>query len=116
MSLFYLLAGVNHFINPETYLRIMPSWLPWARALVLMSGAAEMILAVLLLPHASRRFAAWGIIVLLITVFPANVQMAVNYVLENNRWTWMALLRLPLQLLLIYWAFTFTGHKQRLRV
>ncbi len=112
MVILYLLAGINHFIHPAMYLTIMPSYIGWHGALVFASGVFEIILALLLIPHSSRRIAAWGIIALLIAVFPANIQMAINYYNENNPGFWIAVLRLPLQALLIWWAYSFTGKKR----
>ena len=108
MFILYLLAGSNHFINPAMYLTIMPAYIGWHAALVFISGVFEMILALLLLPISSRRLAAWGIIALLIAVFPANIQMAINYNNEAHPGFWLAALRLPLQVLLIWWAYSFT--------
>ena len=104
----YFFAGIYHLINPEVYMKIMPNWLGWHRELVIISGIAESTLGVLLVFKPTRRHAAWGIIALLIVVFPANIQMMLNYVHENNPMLWLAILRLPLQVLLIYWAYTFT--------
>lgn len=108
MVLLYLAAGLNHVINPEMYRKIMPPWLPWHKELVFLSGLCEIILALLLLPTLTRRIAAWGIIILLIAVFPANIQMAMNYHKEHNPGLWLTVLRLPLQFLLIWWAYQFT--------
>ncbi|MEO5906613.1 MAG: hypothetical protein ABIQ11_07800 [Saprospiraceae bacterium] len=52
--------------------------------------------------------AAWAIILLLIAVFPANVQMLVNYLQEDNARLWLAIIRLPMQIILIWWAYKFT--------
>jgi len=107
MAAIYILAGINHFINPQTYLAIMPAFLPFPLFLIYLSGGFEILLGGLLLPYQSRKWAAWGIILLLILIFPANIQMAVNYWQSNSPYTWLALARLPLQLLLIWWARTF---------
>ena len=112
MALLYVGAGINHFLNPGVYMQIMPSWLPWHSELVFLSGVFETLLGLLLLFPASRRLAAWGIIFLLVAVFPANVQMMVNYLRENNPHLWIAVIRLPLQLVLIWWAFGFTKGKR----
>ncbi|TDH27500.1 DoxX family protein [Segetibacter sp. 3557_3] len=106
MAVLYTAAGVNHFINPKVYVSIMPPWLHWHHQLVIISGIVEVGLGVLLLLPATRRFAAVGIIVLLIAVFPANVQMMLNYTREQHPAAWIAILRLPLQALLIWWAYT----------
>jgi uncharacterized membrane protein len=108
MASLYIAAGLNHFSNPETYLRIMPPWLPAHQFLVLMSGITEVVLGVALFIKPLRRMAAIGIILLLIIVFPANVQMMLNYRSEQNPLLWLAILRLPLQLFLIWWAFQYT--------
>ena len=104
----YVLAGINHFIRPNMYRSIVPHGLPWRDEIVWVSGAAEIICGGLLLFPATRIFGAWCIIALLIAVFPANIQMLVNFSKANNPNTWMAWLRLPVQALLIYWAFLYT--------
>ena len=108
MSAFYVAAGVNHFWHPELYLRIMPLWLPWHNKLVLISGICEISFGLLLLFSSTRSLAAWGIILLLIAVFPANIQMMLNYWNESNPKLWISILRLPMQIILIWWASMFT--------
>jgi uncharacterized membrane protein len=108
MAILYFFAGINHFWHPSFYLNIMPPWLGARETLVYISGICEMLFALLLLPTPTRRFAAWGIILLLIAVFPANIQMMLNYFHENNPRLWLAILRLPVQFLLIWWAYSFT--------
>ncbi|MDQ3279333.1 MAG: DoxX family protein [Bacteroidota bacterium] len=108
MAAAYIIAGINHFAHPQIYLAIMPPWLPAHAALVFVSGALEILFGVLLLLPRTRRAAAWGLILLLIAVFPANVQMLVNWFREENSRLWLAVLRLPLQLLLIWWAYQYT--------
>ena len=108
MILFYAGAGVNHFIHPHFYLQIMPPWLPLHKELIFISGIAEVLFALLLLFPITRRIGAWGIIALLVAVLPANIQMLLNYSRENNPMLWVAILRLPIQLFLIWWAYSFT--------
>lgn len=108
MILFYAGAGVNHFIHPAFYLKIMPSWLPLHKELVFISGVAEVLCALLLLFPVTRRFGAYGVIALLIAVFPANIQMLLDYYHDNNPLLWVAIIRLPIQFLLIWWAYIFT--------
>lgn len=108
MAIAYCLAGINHFINPGFYFKIMPSFLPYKLPLIYVSGFFEVMLGVLLLFTKTRRLAAWGLIVLLIAIFPANLQMAYTFWKENNPYLWVALARLPLQLVFIYWAYIFT--------
>lgn len=112
MAGLYILAGVNHFANPIFYKRIMPPWIDWHDTLILMSGIIEIVLGILLLPIKTRQLAAWGIIALLIAVFPANVQMMMNFRNEHNPYYWVAVLRLPFQLLLIGWAYQYTKNKK----
>lgn len=104
----YIVAGANHFLRPDLYVRIMPPYLPWHMGLVLLSGAIEMLLGALLLWQRTRRAAAWGLIALLVAIFPANLHMALNprvfpQVPEALLW-----LRLPFQPLLILWAYAYT--------
>lgn len=108
MAAFYVVAGINHFWHEEFYLKIMPTWLPEHHALVYISGAAEIILGFLLLFPATRRIVSWGIILLLFAVFPANVQMMLNYIHDSHPKIWITILRLPLQIVLIWWAYLFT--------
>jgi uncharacterized membrane protein len=86
----------------------MPTWLGFHKELVFVSGVIEIVLALLLLIPSIRSIVAWGIIILLIAVFPANVQMLLNYIKNNNPYTWIAIFRLPIQIILIWWAYRFT--------
>lgn len=108
MAIGYIFAGVMHFIFPKPYKRIMPPWLPYPLALVYISGICEIVFGLLLIPENTRSIAAWLIIALLIAIFPANIQMAINFRSRNNPYLWMAIARLPLQALLIWWAWTYT--------
>lgn len=111
MGVFYVVAGANHFINAAFYLPMMPPYLPNHGALVYLSGLAEIVLGVAVLVPASRRLAAWGIILLLIAIFPANVHIALHDVPVFGAthglgvWNWV---RLPLQGVLIAWAWRYT--------
>lgn len=111
MSGFYIVAGVMHFISPEFYLPMMPPYLPWHLPLVYLSGVAEFLLGACVLMPQTRRYAAWGLIALLIAVFPANIHIALfNVPLDGSAegygiWNW---LRLPLQGVLILWAWWYT--------
>ena len=108
MAIIYILAGINHFISPQTYLNIMPAWLPYPKELIFLSGVCEILFGLLLLPVSTRRVGAWLIIALLIAVFPANIQMAINYYSEGAQYLWLAILRLPIQAILIFWAYRLT--------
>jgi uncharacterized membrane protein len=108
MSLLYVAAGINHFWHRQTYMDIMPAYIPMPLSMVYISGVAEIILGIFIIPKLTRRFAAWGIIFLLIAVFPANVQMMLNSVHDNKPGLWLTILRLPLQIPLIMWAYVYT--------
>ena len=108
MAAAYIAAGINHFRSAEFYYKIMPPYLPYPYPLIYISGVFESLLGALLLPYKTRRLAAWGIVILLIAVFPANIQMLVNYIHQDNPQLWIAIVRLPLQLPLILWAYSFT--------
>lgn len=103
----FMVGGVAHLVVPDVYLKIMPPSLPFPRALVIVSGLIETALGVLLLAPATSRLAAWGLIALLIAVFPANVYMYRHP--EMFSFPPLALLlRLPIQGVLILWAYAYT--------
>jgi len=108
-------AGLNHFVAADTYVAMMPSALPAHRALVYLSGIAEIAGGLGLILPATRRWAAWGLIALLVAVFPANVNMAINHLPLGERVvpTWALWARLPLQLVLIAWAWWYTRPEPR---
>lgn len=111
MAVFYVAAGLNHFVSPEIYLPMMPPYLPAHRDLVMLSGIAEVGLGIAVLVPTLRRWAAWGLIALLVAVFPANLHIALHDVPLFGRstgfgiWNWV---RLPLQAVLIAWAWWYT--------
>jgi uncharacterized membrane protein len=108
MAVFYITAGINHLINPESYRKIIPPWIPLQENLIIISGIAEIFFALLLIFPLTRRVTAWCIIAFLVAVFPANIQMMLNYLRENNSGLWLSMLRLPFQIVLIWWAYSFT--------
>lgn len=103
-------AGLPHFCHPETYLRIMPPVLPAPRLLVGLSGAAEVAGGLGLLLPATRRWAAWGLLALLLAVFPANVYMLQIHA-QLHLPAWVAWARLPLQPLLLWGVWRVAGRK-----
>ncbi len=78
VALFFLAAGANHFRAPEMYAGMMPPWLPWPDAANYLSGAAEIAGAIGILLPATRRLAGWGLLALLIAIFPANLHVALQ--------------------------------------
>ena len=107
LVIFMVIAGTMHFVNPAFFLKIMPPYLPLHKELVLLSGVAEVLLGILLLVPKTSRMAAWGIVALLIAVFPANL-----YVYQHQdilpASPVVHVLRLPLQGLFILWAYWHT--------
>jgi uncharacterized membrane protein len=107
MAVLYIAAGAYHFINPRFYRKIIPPQIPFPSAAVAISGAAEILLGAGLLFGITKIYAAWGIILLLLAIFPSNVYMAVSEKFKAIP-LWIRVLRLPLQFVLIWWAWTYT--------
>jgi uncharacterized membrane protein len=105
-AVFFMAAGAMHFLSPAPYLKIMPPWIPWHAAMVGISGVAEFAGGVGLLIPRLRRAAAWGLVALLIAVFPANIYMATNHIPLGQTVLSPAVLwgRLALQPLMIWWV------------
>jgi len=106
LALFFGVAASLHFIATDTEERLVPSFLPWRRQLVYVTGVLELVGAVGLLIPRTRRAAAYLLVAVLIAVFPANVNHAVNNLqlgglLNSRLYQWA---RLPLQPLLIWWT------------
>ena len=106
MAALYAFAGFNHLANPAFYLAIIPPELPNPEWLNLGSGLAEIVLGVFLLEARTRVFAAWGIIALLIAVFPANLYAASHQLGTDN--TLLHNARLAFQLVFVVWAWWHT--------
>jgi uncharacterized membrane protein len=105
LGIFFVLAGINHFRAPEFYLKIMPLYIPWPAAMVAISGAAESLLGLAVLYPRTRKVAGWGIIALLVAVFPANWYMYQHAELFPNLKPEALLIRLPLQGVMMAWAW-----------
>tara|TARA_Y100001970_G_scaffold293348_1_gene439582 strand:- start:672 stop:1055 length:384 start_codon:yes stop_codon:yes gene_type:complete len=108
LSLFYIYVGIKHFIDPYWFVQIMPPYLPYHLELVYLSGFFEVFLGLFLLFSKSRKYAAYGIILLLIAVYPANIYLAFNDLpqkaldISSFAASWI---RLPIQFVLIGVAF-----------
>ena len=110
MSVFYIYVGILHFIDPEWFLLIMPPFLSSiGLELIYISGFFEIILGLSLLYSKSRKVAAYGLILLLIAVYPANIYLAFNQKaqqligISSFMASWV---RLPIQFIflgLAYW-------------
>jgi uncharacterized membrane protein len=103
----FVFAGMMHFVIPASYVGIVPPWLPWHRGLVYLSGALEIAGGIGLLISRTRRAAGIGLVLLLIAVWPANLQMvlAARAADEPLWYETLLWLRLPLQLVLIWWVW-----------
>lgn len=111
LAVFMIVAGIAHFANPAFFLKIMPPYLPLHKELVLLSGACEILLGILLLVPNQSRKAAWGIMALLVAVFPANWYLYQNqHILPAP--PAVHLLRLPLQSVFVLWAYWHTRKDQ----
>ncbi len=111
----FIAAGLNHFRNPAFYASIVPPGFPSPRLLVLLSGIFEIAGGAGLVIRPLRRAAGWGLILLLVAVFPANVYMAMH----PRRFSiaeWLLWLRLPLQALLIAWVWWVALARRQPRV
>ena len=110
-SVGYVYVGFLHFIQPDFFLKIMPPYMPYHLELVLISGAIEIVLGVGLLFKRIRKYVGWGLILLLVAVYPANIYLAFNEVpqqaigISSFMASWV---RLPIQFLLIGLAYWFT--------
>ena len=108
MSIFYIWAGIQHFINPAWFVQIMPPHIPFHYEAVYLSGFFEILFGLMLLMPMTRYLAAWGLIFLLIAVYPANIYLAFNQApqqaLEISAFaaSWV---RLPIQFILIGFAY-----------
>ena len=107
VAVLFSVAGAVHLIAPAFFLSIVPEWVPWPRIAVALSGVAELAGAAGLLSNRLRTYAAWGLVALLVLVFPANVYMLQQAVANDASTWWQMLLwaRLPLQPLLIWWVW-----------
>ena len=108
LSAFFVVAGANHFVNPDFYVAMMPPYLPAHLALVNLSGVFEILGGVLVLVPRVRGAAGWGVVVLLLAIFPANVHMALSPELFPDMSAAALYARLPFQALFIAWAYWAT--------
>ena len=105
LSVFFIGAGVNHFVSPDFYVRIMPPYLPAHLELVYLSGLFEILGGVGALLPRHRSLAGWGLIALLLAVYPANIHMALHPELFPEMSEGTIYARLPVQFVLIAWAY-----------
>jgi uncharacterized membrane protein len=108
LAIFFVLAGANHFINASFYLQMMPPYLPWPLFLVYLSGILEVVLGIMVLIPSLTSIAGWGLIALLVAVFPANIHMALHPDLFPSISPVALWIRLPFQGVFIAWAYWST--------
>ena len=115
MGVGYVVAGALHFVVPHLYVQIVPPVLPRPMLLVYLSGVAEVLLGIGVMVPRTRRVAAWGIVLWLVAVFPANVYMATHDVVVEGGPAWVGdpsdaarWGRLPVQAVLVLWAWWYT--------
>jgi len=115
LIIFYLVAGLNHFYNPQSYYRLIPPYIPWPQTVNLFAGFFEFSFAIMLIFKTTRKLAAWGIILMLLAFLPVHVSMISNAPLRLGNLTvipFIAWIRLVvLQPLLILWAWWYTNDK-----
>ena len=111
MSWFYISVGISHFTDPNWFLQIVPPYLPYKLELVYISGFLEVILGIMLIIPSFRCYAGWGLIMLLIAVYPANIYLAQTNGAAMKTSSVVAWGRLPFQFLFIYLAFWHTQTK-----
>lgn len=110
LAICIIVVGITHFAMPDPFVKIVPDYFPYHLALVYISGFFEILGGIGLLVPPVSQAAAWGLLILFIAVFPANINMAVNAIDLPNipdsdalRWG-----RLPFQAVLIAWAWWYT--------
>ena len=107
LGVIFVAAGALHFLLPGAYERIVPPYLPLHRELVYLSGALEILGGLGMLTKRTRPVAGVGLILLLLAVWPANLQMLLDARAAGKPSWWLALLwaRMPLQLVLMWWVW-----------
>jgi len=105
LAVFFVLAGLNHFRVPSAYVAMVPAWLPWPANLSAIAGVCEILGGIGVLLPGLRRAAGWGLVALLVAVFPANLNVALMGHIEGSSHSpAMLWARLPLQAVLIAWV------------
>lgn len=106
MAGLYIFAGISHFRKPKLFLKITPKWVPSPEKVNIFVGIVEIVLGIGLLFSSTRYYAVLGIIALLVAVFPANLYHF-QQARKKGKLVIPTLIRLPIQIVLIYWAYSF---------
>jgi uncharacterized membrane protein len=107
MAFIYTLAGINHFIKPKIYMRIMPRYLPAHKLLVYLSGLAEVALGIGLCFPETKDLAIYGIILMLLVFLLVHFYMVSSKKAGAGIPQWILIIRIPLQFILIWWAWFY---------
>lgn len=107
LAIFFVSAGFGHFVAPAAFTAIMPTYIPWPTAMVALSGAVEILGGIGVCFRSTRVAAGWGLIALLVAVFPANIQaISTGMVIGGHVIpAWLLWARLPFQPLFIVWVY-----------
>jgi uncharacterized membrane protein len=112
MSVFYFLAGIYHFVNPIFYIEIVPSFISEKEFIVAVSGLVEIVLATFLLFKESRKITSIAIILMLfLFLFLVHFPMVLDFYDSGNSFLWLAIIRIPIQFALIFWAYKISKYK-----
>ena len=106
-GLTFIFAGVSHFFIPDTFIKLMPPFVPFPLAMVYVSGIFEILGGIGLIVSKTRRAASYGLILLLLAVYPANIYVAMENIqlggfMSNSFYQWF---RVVLQIPLIFWVW-----------
>ena len=107
MALIYIVAGINHFINPKIYLRIMPKYLPYHKVLIDLSGLFEIALGISVCIPFLKNASIYGIITMLVVFLLVHVYMLSGKKASAGIPLWILIIRIPIQFGLMYWAYWY---------
>jgi uncharacterized membrane protein len=114
MAALFFFTGTDHLLHPARYVAMIPPALPAPVALTYISGFFELAGAIGLLIPRTRRWAAWGLVALLVAIFPANIYVAFAGTtvegLPAGRWYYWV--RLPIQFIFVAWAVWLARSKE----
>ena len=110
MAAIYVFAGFMHFIKPKMYMRIMPRYLPNHKLLILLSGIAEIALGIALCIPVLKTSAVYGIIAMLVVFLLVHFYMLSGEKASAGIPKWILILRIPLQFVLMYWAYYYLSY------
>ncbi|MDO9181267.1 MAG: hypothetical protein Q7U04_02610 [Bacteriovorax sp.] len=109
-AIFFIAAGARHFMMPEFYMLMMPNFLPIPLALIYLSGFLKILGGIGLMNLNTRVLSAWLLMLVLLVALPGHVYLWTNNIELPDKFhpSWLLLLRIPLQFLLIAWMYMFS--------